>query len=71
MPSLLNPLAGIRRLSSARPAVVRFAPSPTGQLHLGGLRTCLYNYLLARKSGGKMILRIENTDSVCHMLIEV
>ncbi|MFA7625629.1 MAG: glutamate--tRNA ligase, partial [Candidatus Kapaibacterium sp.] len=41
---------------------VRFAPSPTGYLHVGGLRTALYNYLFARKHGGKMILRIEDTD---------
>ncbi|NMC55849.1 MAG: glutamate--tRNA ligase [Eubacteriaceae bacterium] len=41
---------------------VRFAPSPTGYLHVGGYRTALYNYLLARKYGGKMILRIEDTD---------
>ncbi|KAF9576391.1 Glutamyl-tRNA synthetase [Mortierella alpina] len=41
---------------------VRFAPSPTGYLHLGGLRTALYNYLLARQQGGKCILRIEDTD---------
>lgn len=41
---------------------VRFAPSPTGALHIGGLRTALYNYLLARKHGGKMLLRIEDTD---------
>ncbi len=41
---------------------VRFAPSPTGALHIGGVRTALYNYLLARQSGGKMILRIEDTD---------
>lgn len=41
---------------------VRFAPSPTGFLHLGGLRTALFNYLLARKHGGKFILRIEDTD---------
>ncbi len=41
---------------------VRFAPSPTGALHIGGVRTALYNYLLARKTGGKMILRIEDTD---------
>ena len=38
---------------------VRFAPSPTGPLHIGGVRTALYNYLFARKHGGKMILRIE------------
>ena len=41
---------------------VRFAPSPTGPLHLGGVRTALYNYLFARKHGGKIILRIEDTD---------
>ncbi len=41
---------------------VRFAPSPTGGLHLGGVRTVLYNYLFARKHGGKFILRIEDTD---------
>ncbi len=41
---------------------VRFAPSPTGFLHIGGLRTALYNYLLARKEGGAFVLRIEDTD---------
>lgn len=41
---------------------VRFAPSPTGALHIGGVRTALYNFLLARKHQGKMILRIEDTD---------
>ncbi|HEU5145396.1 MAG TPA: glutamate--tRNA ligase [Chryseosolibacter sp.] len=41
---------------------VRFAPSPTGALHIGGVRTALYNYLLARKLNGTMILRIEDTD---------
>ncbi len=41
---------------------VRFAPSPTGALHIGGVRTALYNYLFARKHGGKIILRIEDTD---------
>lgn len=40
----------------------RFAPSPTGFMHLGGLRTALYNYLFAKKAGGKFILRIEDTD---------
>ncbi len=42
---------------------VRFAPSPTGPLHIGGVRTALYNYLFAKQSGGKFILRIEDTDS--------
>lgn len=41
---------------------VRFAPSPTGPLHIGGLRTALFNYLFARKHGGRFILRIEDTD---------
>ncbi|MBL6449699.1 glutamate--tRNA ligase [Fulvivirga sp. 29W222] len=41
---------------------VRFAPSPTGALHIGGVRTALYNYLFAKKHNGKMILRIEDTD---------
>ncbi len=41
---------------------VRFAPSPTGPLHIGGVRTALYNYLFARKNGGKCILRVEDTD---------
>jgi glutamyl-tRNA synthetase len=41
---------------------VRFAPSPTGALHIGGIRTALYNFLLARKHNGKMLLRIEDTD---------
>lgn len=41
---------------------VRFAPSPTGALHIGGVRTALYNYLLARQNNGTMILRIEDTD---------
>ncbi len=44
------------------PARVRFAPSPTGHLHLGGARTALYDYLLAHKTGGQFILRIEDTD---------
>src|SRR6188472_3795896 len=41
---------------------VRFAPSPTGGLHLGGVRTVLYNYLFAKQAGGDFILRIEDTD---------
>lgn len=41
---------------------VRFAPSPTGPLHIGGVRTCLYNYLFAKKHNGKLLLRIEDTD---------
>ena len=42
---------------------VRFAPSPTGQLHVGNVRTALFNWLLARGSGGAFILRIEDTDA--------
>lgn len=42
---------------------VRFAPSPTGALHIGGVRTCLYNYLFAKKNHGELIFRIEDTDS--------
>ena len=41
---------------------VRFAPSPTGFVHIGSLRTALYNYLFAKKSNGKYILRVEDTD---------
>ena len=41
---------------------VRFAPSPTGGLHLGGVRTVLYNYLFAKQHGGDFILRVEDTD---------
>ncbi len=48
--------------NSTTPARVRFAPSPTGFLHLGGLRTALFDYLLARHTGGQFILRIEDTD---------
>ena len=44
------------------PTITRFAPSPTGFLHIGSLRTALYNYLLARNTGGKFILRLEDTD---------
>ena len=42
---------------------VRFAPSPTGALHIGGVRTALYNYLFARQHGGELVFRIEDTDS--------
>ena len=48
-------------MSDKKPRV-RFAPSPTGYLHVGGLRTALYNYLFAKKNGGEFILRIEDTD---------
>ncbi|MBQ3992792.1 MAG: glutamate--tRNA ligase [Bacteroidaceae bacterium] len=48
---------------SERRVRVRFAPSPTGPLHIGGVRTALYNYLFARQHGGDMVFRIEDTDS--------
>ena len=41
---------------------VRFAPSPTGSLHMGNARTALFNWLVARQSGGTLVLRIEDTD---------
>ena len=47
---------------SAGAPVVRFAPSPTGYLHIGGARTALFNWLYAKGRGGKMLLRIEDTD---------
>jgi glutamyl-tRNA synthetase len=51
-----------RAAASARPVVTRFAPSPTGYLHIGGARTALFNWLYARRHGGKYLLRIEDTD---------
>ncbi len=53
------------------PARTRFAPSPTGYLHLGSLRTALFNYLTAKATGGKFILRIEDTDKVSGPNIEL
>jgi len=50
-------------MTQQRKVRVRFAPSPTGPLHIGGVRTALYNYLFARQNGGDMVLRIEDTDS--------
>ena len=47
------------------PARTRFAPSPTGYLHLGSLRTALFNFLLAKATGGQFLLRVEDTDQVC------
>lgn len=49
-------------MKSEKPIRVRFAPSPTGRFHIGSARTALYNYLLARQSGGKFVFRIEDTD---------
>jgi glutamyl-tRNA synthetase len=48
---------------SSSPVRVRFAPSPTGNLHIGGARTALFNWLLARKTGGQFIIRVEDTDA--------
>ncbi len=45
--------------------VTRFAPSPTGYLHVGGARTALFSWLLARHHGGRFLLRIEDTDPPC------
>ena len=52
------------RLVPDTPARTRFAPSPTGYLHLGSLRTALFNYLLAKRTGGQFLLRLEDTDQV-------
>lgn len=52
------------RLAYSYGVRVRYAPSPTGMLHLGNLRTALFNYLFAKKNQGKFILRIEDTDQV-------
>ena len=47
---------------SQKPARTRIAPSPTGELHIGTLRTLLYDYALARQTGGQFIFRLEDTD---------
>lgn len=56
------PLINFYRTIKSEIPRVRFAPSPTGYLHLGGLRTALYNYLFSKSKGGSLILRIEDTD---------
>src|SRR5690606_30910189 len=60
----LRPRRGARNPgnSMSKPVITRFAPSPTGFLHIGGARTALFNWLYARNTGGKMLLRIEDTD---------
>ena len=58
------PTGKVAATGTKRPIRVRYAPSPTGPLHIGGLRTALYNYLFAKKHHGKFILRIEDTDKV-------
>jgi len=62
IPPLLCVLAGFRRNYFVMDVRVRFAPSPTGYLHVGATRAALFNYLYARKMGGKFLLRIEDTD---------
>ena len=57
-------IEGESAVDTARPVVTRFAPSPTGFLHIGGARTALFNWLYARRFGGKFVLRIEDTDKV-------
>lgn len=56
------PVQASRTVHPVAPARTRFAPSPTGLLHLGSLRTALYNYLLAKNTGGQFLLRLEDTD---------
>jgi glutamyl-tRNA synthetase len=65
--NLVNTVGASRRQFNI--CMLRFAPSPTGPLHLGGLRTALLNSLLARKLGGKLILRVEDTDQVKQVVI--
>ena len=50
-------------MTSATTTVTRFAPSPTGRLHVGNIRTALHNWMLARKAGGRFLLRIDDTDA--------
>jgi len=59
---MINIIFATQKLNTMSEVRVRFAPSPTGPLHIGGVRTALYNYLFAKNKGGKMILRIEDTD---------
>ena len=63
MQQLINPLLEqLTFMTQARPVITRFAPSPTGFLHIGGARTALFNWLFARHYGGTFLLRIEDTD---------
>jgi glutamyl-tRNA synthetase len=62
MPDNNNPTKSAAPVAVKRPVVTRFAPSPTGTLHIGGARTALFNWLYARHTGGKFLLRIEDTD---------
>ena len=60
--SIAKPQAASKAPRSANDVRTRFAPSPTGYLHIGGVRTALFNWLFARKHGGQFILRIDDTD---------
>ena len=57
--------SSLNMAAAAVKPLLRFAPSPTGPLHLGGLRTALFNHAFARRTGGQWILRVEDTDAVC------
>src|ERR1035441_10686046 len=59
---ILGCMPPIQRREITGPARVRFAPSPTGNLHVGGARTALFNWLVARHTGGVFVLRLEDTD---------
>jgi len=59
-----EPINHAEILQKSGPARTRFAPSPTGYLHLGSLRTALFNYLVAKATGGQFLLRVEDTDQV-------
>src|SRR6185437_4649929 len=61
-PALASDFVTIKLMADNGKVRVRFAPSPTGQLHIGNVRTALYNWLFARKTGGTFVLRIEDTD---------
>ena len=63
-PNLNRPRTSLYFQNAATMVLLRFAPSPTGDLHLDGLRTSLFNNLYARKLGGKWISRIEDADAV-------
>src|SRR5260370_42151073 len=58
-----KPLASNLSAPMSAPVRTRFAPSPTGYLHIGGVRTALFNWLFARKHGGQFLLRIDDTDA--------
>src|ERR1035437_7464760 len=60
---ILRAMPPFQRRDITVPARVRFAPSPTGNLHVGGARTALFNWLVARHTGGVFVLRLEDTDS--------